>query len=459
MIDLYTTEILSRLQFAFTIGFHILWPTLNIGLGVVLFIWEALWLSSGERHWESLYKFWVKIFALSFGLGVVSGVPLAYQFGTNFGQYSYYAGSVVGPLLGVEVMTAFFLEAVFVGIMLFGWGKVDKKIHFMATIFVIIGTFNSSFWILAANSWMQTPAGVALQGDRLIVESWTEVVFNPSFKWRFIHMITASYLTCNLVIAGTHAYYILMNQRSVAVDKGFTFALTAVAILAPLQIIFGHESGVDVDKNQPIKIAAMEGLWEGEHRAPLLLFAWPDQASESNLFEFGKIPGLSSFVVKGDIDARVQGMKDFPKQHWPWMLPIFISFRIMVGCGMLFLLMGALFVVQKYRQVHLESKPLLYLAVLCTPLGFVATVTGWFVAELGRQPWLVFHLYKTSQGVSQVPPSVVFTSLITFIIVYCSMFAAFLIYTKAFIKKGLHAGKNLEPYLEVVSHTSHLHKD
>ena len=458
-MELFSTEILSRLQFAFTIGFHILWPTLNIGLGIVLLIWEALWLRTNNSLWETLYKFWVKIYALSFGLGVVSGVPLAYQFGTNFGEYSYYAGSVVGPLLGVEVMTAFFLEAVFVGMMLFGWGKVDKKVHFLATLFVVIGTFNSSFWILAANSWMHTPAGVTEVNGQLIVDSWLEVVLNPSFKWRFIHMFMASYITTNLVIAGTHAFYIINDQRSAAIDKGFVFALTAILFLAPLQILIGHESGVDVDHNQPIKIAAMEGLWEGEERAPLLLFALPNQKEQRNDYEFGKIPGLSSIVVKGDINARVQGMKDFPEEYWPWMLPIFLCFRIMVGCGMVFLSLGGLYAFEYYRGRHFDSKPLLYLAVLCTPLGFVATVTGWMVAELGRQPWLVYNMFLTSRGISPIEPSVVLTSLITFIVVYCSMFAAFLIYTKGFIKKGMMAADNKEPYLEVVSHTSHLHKE
>lgn len=458
-MEAMTTEILSRLQFAFTISFHILWPTLNIGLGVVLLVWEGLWLKTNHSHWETLYKFWVKIFALSFGLGVVSGVPLAYQFGTNFGNYSHYAGSVVGPLLGVEVMTAFFLEAVFVGVMLFGWGKVDKKVHFLATLFVVIGTTNSSFWIIAANSWMHTPAGVVQLGDRLIVESWLEVIFNPSFKWRFIHMMTASYITCQLVIAGTHAYFLLNNQRTIAVEKGFQFALCTTLFLAPVQIMFGHSSGKSVDQHQPIKIAAMEGLWEGKEQAPLLLFAWPSQERAENLFEFGKIEGLTSFIVKGDRQARVQGMKDFDRQYWPWVLPIFWCFRIMVGCGVLFLCLGALFGVEYWRGKTFTSKPLLYLALFCTPLGFVATVCGWLVAELGRQPWIVYNLFLTKKAISNIPPQVVMTSLVTFVIVYITMFFAFLIYTKGFIRKGIMGAQGKEPYLEVVSHTSHLHKD
>jgi cytochrome d ubiquinol oxidase subunit I len=453
-----STEILSRLQFAFTIGFHILWPTLNIGLGLVLLAWEALWLKTQQDHWEQLYKFWVKIYALSFGLGVVSGVPLAYQFGTNFGQYSYYAGSVVGPLLGVEVMTAFFLEAVFVGMMLFGWGKVDKKVHFFATLFVVIGTFNSSIWILAANSWMHTPAGVTELEGQLIVTSWLEVIFNPSFKLRFAHMLLASYITCSLVIAGTHAYFRLNGQSSQAINQGLLFSLSCLVFLVPLQIFIGHQSGVNVDKYHPIKIAAMEGLWEGKEEAPLVLFAIPDQKAEKNHLEIA-IPKLSSIIVKGDSQARVQGMKDYPREHWPWVLPIFFCFRIMVGCGFLFLLLSTVFVIQKFRGQYLSSRPFLYFILLSSPLGFIATVTGWMVAELGRQPWLVYKMFLTSQGVSKIEPHLVLTSLLTFIVVYTLLFAAFLYYTKRFVAKGLLSGNKSEPYLKVLTHTAHLHKE
>jgi cytochrome d ubiquinol oxidase subunit I len=449
------TILLSRVQFAFTVGFHILWPTLNIGLGLMLLVWEGLWLKTQDPVYEKLYKYWVKLFALSYGMGIVTGVPLAYQFGTNFANYSAYAGSVIGPLLGVEVMTAFFLEAVFVGMMLFGWGKVTPQLHFLATLFVAIGTFNSSFWILSANSFMHTPQGVSLIDGRLVVESWWAVIFNPSFKWRIIHMLTASYLTASLVVAGVHGWYLLTGGTSSVIKRGYNFALICVTILAPAQILFGHSSGEDVLKHQPVKIAAMEGLWETRDHAPLVLFAIPDQALEKNFYEIA-IPGLSSWILGEDTRAVVQGLKDFKEDGLPPVLPIFFSFRLMVGCGVLFLILAAWYLGAVFFNCLYTQRWLAWFTILCAPLGFVATVAGWMVTELGRQPWIIFKLYKTAQGVSTIEPQFVLTSLVTFITVYLLMFLSFIYYAGSFVRKGFNDLDTHESYLQVISHTAHI---
>ena len=279
------TEILSRFQFAFTIGFHIIWPTINIGLGLFLLIMEIMWLKTNSKIYLSLYKFWVKIFALAFGMGVVTGIPMSFQFGTNFGKFSELAGSVIGPLIGVEVMTAFFLEAAFIGVMIFGWKRFSAKVHLIATILVVLGTHHSAFWILSLNSWMHTPDGISMIDGSIRIHDWLKVIFNPSFPYRLIHMILACYTTASLFLAGTFSYYIVKNKYLEVAKKGFSLALWVLLIIVPLQIFMGDMHGLNTIKHQPLKIAAMEGLWETSKGAPTVLFGIPsEEIREKSIF-------------------------------------------------------------------------------------------------------------------------------------------------------------------------------
>lgn len=456
--------ILSRVQFAFTIGFHIIWPTLTIGLGLFLFILESLWLTKKDPIYKELYQFWVKIFALAFGMGVVTGIPLSYQFGTNFSGLSEIAGAVLGPLLSVEVMTAFFLEAAFIGVMVFGWNRVPPLVHYLATFFVMIGTHNSAFWIIAANSWMQTPQGVELVNGLFSVTSWFDVIFNPSFPYRLSHTLIASYLTASLVVLGISAGYLLKKKQLAFATKGFGIAFLFVAILAPLQIFVGDLHGLEVKEYQPVKVAAMEGLWETTQGAPLLLFAVPDVKEETNHYVL-KVPYLTSFILTHDFKGKVQGLKDWPKGKRPPVTTVFYTFRVMVGLGFFFLLIVALGVVLRLRQKLFETRWFLRLCTLCVPLGFIATICGWIVAEVGRQPFVVYGFLETKDALSPVIPEAVLGSLIGFIVTYTLMFGAFLFYCFHFIKKGPSAlveqAKDVDEteWLHVATHTTHLTQD
>lgn len=454
--------ILSRLQFAFTIGFHIIWPTLTIGLGLFLLILETLHLKTKNHLYKDLYRFWVKFFALAFGIGVVTGIPLAYQFGTNFSQLSEIAGPVIGPLMSVEVMTAFFLEAAFIGVMIFGWKKVPPLIHYLATICVVIGTHNSAFWIIVTNSWMQTPQGVELVNGVFHVTSWHQVIFNPSMLYRLTHMLLASYLTACLVVLGVSAWYLLKQQHLKISKKAFNLALTFTAILIPVQILVGDLSGLLVKEYQPAKLAAMEGLWENTKGAPLVLFAKPNAEKEENEMEVA-IPYLSSLILTHRLDGEVLGLKNFPREERPPVSTVFFSFRIMVGLGFFFLFLAALGIFFKLRK-HFP-RPFLWLCVLATPLGFVATISGWVTAEVGRQPYVVYNFLKTKDALSPVIPQAVLSSLIGFMIVYTILLFAFLFYGHHLIRKGPQVStdefrdEEETEWLHVATHTTHLTQD
>lgn len=429
-------EILGRLQFAFTVSFHILFPTLTIGLAGYLTLLEWRWLRTRDDTFLRLYKFWVKIFALAFGMGVVSGLVLSYQFGTNWSEFSRITGPVLGPLLGFEVLTAFFLEAGFLGIMLFGWDKVGERLHFLATSLVAFGTALSAFWILSANSWMQTPAGASIVDGHFVVDDWLPVIFNPSFVYRFLHMVTASYLTTSLVISGISAFYILRGDTTGTARRAFSIAMWGVLVLAPLQVLLGDQHGLNTLEHQPIKVAAMEGNWNTESNVPLLLFAIPDQDKETNHLEVG-IPSGASLILKHSPDGVVPGLKDVPAADRPPVGIVFWSFRLMVGLGFLFVALGLWGLWARWRGQLYDTRPLKWLAVALTPAGFVATLAGWFVTEVGRQPYTVYGLLRTADSTSpSVAASAIATTLTIFLIVYGGLFGAFLYYLGKLIRQG-----------------------
>lgn len=432
----FDAEILARLQFAFTVSFHILFPTLTIGLAGFLVFFEARYLRSHNEAWLVLYRFWVKIFALTFGMGVVSGLVLSYQFGTNWSEWSRITGPALGPLIGFEVLTAFFLEAGFLGIMLFGWQKVGPRLHFLATCLVAIGTAISAFWILAANSWMQTPAGATLVEGQYVVDDWLAVIFNPSFPWRLLHMTTASYLTTALVVSGISAFYLLKGSNREVARRAFSVGMWGLLVLAPLQIFLGDQHGLNTLEHQPIKIAAMEGNWETRGGVPFHIFAMPDQKEQRNRLEIS-IPYGSSLILRHDPAGIVPGLKDVPVEDQPPVGIVFWSFRIMVGLGFLFLALGIWGGWARWRGTLYEATWLKRLAVLLTPAGFVATLAGWFVTEVGRQPYTVYGVMRTEDSFSPtVTGASIATSLVLFLIVYGGLFGAYLYYLTKLVRRG-----------------------
>ena len=415
--------LLSRIQFGFTIAFHILFPAFTIGLASWLVVLEARWLITKDEIYRNLYRFWVKIFAVSFGLGVVSGVVMSYQFGTNWSVFSDFAGSVIGPVIGYEVLTAFFLEASFLGIMLFGWHKVGDRLHFVATGMVAIGTLISAFWILSANSWMQTPAGFAIVDGRAVPTDWLAIVFNPSFPYRFAHMVTAAYLTTAFAVAGMAAWMLLRNAASRGARLSLSMALWFAVVFAPVQILFGDLHGLNVAEHQPAKLAAMEGHWENRpgEAVPLVVFGWPDEASERNLYAL-EIPHLSSLIITHSWDGQFPALTEFAEEDRPPVAVVFWSFRIMVAIGFLMLGLGLWSLVLRWRRRLAESRIFLYACLAMLPSGFIAVLTGWITAEVGRQPWVVYGLLRTADAVSPVSGGAVAFSLTLFVVVYAIVF-------------------------------------
>ncbi len=426
---------LSRLQFAFTVSFHIIFPTLTIGLAIYLAFLEGMWLKTGRALYKQLCLFWGRIFALSFGMGVVSGIVLSYEFGTNFSRFSEAAGNVLGPLLTYEVMTAFFMEAGFLGVMLFGWNRVGPRLHYFATLMVALGTTVSAFWILSANSWMHTPAGTELRDGVFYVRDWFEVVFNPSFPYRLAHMLLASLITTTFFVAGICAWYVLKAREQEFAGRALKLALLTAALLTPLQVLVGDLHGLNAYEYQPMKVAAMEGRWETMAGAPLLLFALPDQEAEKNRFEIG-IPKGASLILEHDPNGVIKGLKSVPPEDRPPMAPVFFSFRVMVGLGMLMLCLAWLGVWYTWRGSLLTRRWYLRVLLWMAPAGLVATLAGWYVAEIGRQPWLVNGLLRTVDGVSPLAPWQVLTTLLAFVLVYSVLFGAYLYYLLRIIRKG-----------------------
>ncbi len=428
--------LLSRIQFAFTVSFHILFPSFTIGLAAWLVVLEALWLRTGKAIYRETALHWTKIFAVSFGMGVVSGVVLSYEFGTNWSEFSRRGGNVIGPLMSYEVLTAFFLEAGFLGIMLFGWNRVPKWVHFFASCMVALGTVVSAFWILSANSWMQTPAGFRIAEDGVLhVTDWWEVIFNPSFPYRLAHMVAAAYLTTAFIVAGIGAWYIL-RERSVAHGRIMLgMGVSMLVWLAPLQLVIGDLHGLNTLKHQPAKVAAVEAHWETQRGAPLVLFAIPDPEAETNHYEIA-IPDLGSYVLTHEWDGEVQGLKSFPREDRPNPIIPFFAFRIMVGIGLIMIAVGLVGAFLWLRGQLFTSRWFLRVLVWVSPLGFLAVLAGWFVTEVGRQPWTVYGVLRTADSVSPVPGGGVLTSLILFVLVYGIVFGAGLYYIAKLVRRG-----------------------
>ena len=418
--------LLARVQFAANISFHILFPTISIALCWVLLFFRWRWLATDDAAWLDAYRLWTKVFALTFALGVVSGITMSFQFGTNWPGYMEKAGNVAGPLLAFEVLTAFFLEAGFLGIMLFGHGKVSERTHLLATFFVAFGTTLSAFWILALNSWMQTPAGHEFLDGEFHVRSWFDVIFNPSFPYRFTHMLLASALTVAFLMSGISAWQVLRNRANRATPKVLRVGLTLGAVLIPLQIAVGDMHGLNTLRHQPQKIAAIEGVWNTGRGAPLLLFAVPDDRARRNHFEIG-IPKLASLILTHDADGEIRGLNEFRDRHPP-ALPLFFAFRVMVGVGMLMLLTSWL-AWWTYRRAGWQParlpRWLLQGLAAMTFSGWVATLAGWYVTEIGRQPFIVFGLLRTADVASAVPAPMIALTLAMYIAMYLALITAY----------------------------------
>lgn len=438
--------LLARIQFAFTVSFHIVFPAMSIGLASYLAVLEWRWLVTKDNDYHDLYRFWSKIFAVAFGLGVVSGVVMAYQFGTNWSAFSDKVGNVTGPLLGYEVLTAFFVESSFLGIMLFGWGRVSKRMHFAATTIVALGTLLSAFWILAANSFMQTPQGFTVSGDgRLFPADWMQIIFNPSFPYRFIHMVIAAYLTTAFVVGGVGALYLLQRRFVSQAKIMLGMAVLMAAIVAPIQIFVGDIHGLNTREHQPAKIAAIEAVWDTSKDVPLLLFAVPDAETKSNHYAVG-IPHLASLILTHSYDGEVQGLNAFGDDVPP-VSPLFYGFRIMVGLGLLMALIGIVSAVQYFRGKLFTSRWLQYGWLLMMPSGFIALLAGWFVTEIGRQPFVVYGLLRTLETAtpSNSGPMVAW-SLLSFVIIYTFIFGAGSYYILKLISKGVGSSSELDNY-------------
>jgi cytochrome d ubiquinol oxidase subunit I len=414
---------LSRLQFAANISFHILFPSITIALGWFLFYFKLRFNLSGHPVWMRIYRFWVKVFALTFALGVVSGITMSFQFGTNWPGYMETVGNIAGPLLGYEVLTAFFLEATFLGVMLFGMHRVPPWLHTLATLLVAVGTTLSAFWIIALNSWMQTPVGFEMREGVAHAVDWWAIIFNPSFPYRLTHVLIASGLTAAFLISGISAYRIVRGDNKKAPRLALKTAMFVAAILVPLQIFVGDLHGLNTLEHQPQKVAAMEGIWETQKAVPLLLFAVPDEKNRTNHFEIA-IPNVTSIILTHDPQGEVKGLNEFIGEHPP-VAPVFYGFRIMVGVGMLMLLVAWWTCFNLVRNKNL-NKGVLYALIGMTFSGWIATLAGWYVTEIGRQPYLVSGLLKTSQAVTDIAPHNVVFTFALYISVYGLLLVAYL---------------------------------
>jgi cytochrome d ubiquinol oxidase subunit I len=437
---------LARLQFAFTVSFHIIFPAFTIGLASYLAVLEALWLWTKREVYIQVFRFWIKIFAVTFGMGVVSGLVMSYQFGTNWAVFSDKAGPVIGPLMGYEVLSAFFLEAGFLGVMLFGMQRVGRGLHFFATAMVAIGTFISAFWILAVNSWMQTPAGYAIAPNgQFVPEDWWAVIFNPSFPYRLVHMVLAAYLTTAFVVGAVGAWHLLRDKTNAGARVMFSMAMWMAAIVAPIQIFAGDLHGLNTLQHQPAKIAAMEGHYEASIKgAPLYLFGLPDNEAGETKYAIA-IPKLGSLILTHDWEGELKGLKAFAREDWPPTPVVFWSFRIMVGLGMLMALLGLVSLAMRIGGRIYSSGLLHRAALLMGPSGFVAVLAGWVTTEVGRQPYTIYGLLRTADAVSPIGLPGVATSLVAFIVVYFIVFGAGVFYLLRLMGKTPGAVEQPEP--------------
>ena len=419
--------VLARIQFAFTVSFHILFPAFSIGLASYLAVLEGMWLRTKREEYYDLYKFWVKIFAVSFGMGVVSGVVMSYQFGTNWSRFADAVGPVMGPVMSYEVLTAFFLEAGFLGIALFGLKKVGPGLHFFATCMVALGTLTSAFWILSANSWMHTPAGYVIVDGRFEPQDWFKIVFNPSFPYRFVHMVLAAYLTTAFAVGAVGAWHLLCGRRDWATRRMFSMAMWMAALVAPLQIAAGDMHGLNTLEYEPAKIAAMEGSFDRERGAPELLFGIPDMGQAVTRYALG-IPHLGSLILTHSWNGETPGLKSFPRQNWPNATLLFFSFRAMVGLGFLMFGVGLISLFLRWRGTLFERAWFHRVAIATGPAGFIAILCGWVTTEAGRQPWVVHGLMRTADAVSPLAGASVGISLAAFFIAYAIVFATGTVY-------------------------------
>ncbi len=408
--------LLSRIQFAANISFHILFPTISIGLCWILLYFRTRFTLSGNQDWEFAYFFWVKIFALTFALGVVSGITMSFQFGTNWPGFMEKAGNVAGPLLGYEVLTAFFLEASFLGIMLFGKDRVSNRVHLISSILVAVGTTFSAFWILSLNSWMQTPDGYSIENGVVMVEDWWDIIFNPSFPYRLTHMLIASLLTSAFFIAGVSAWRARQNVDGPATWKVIKTGVFMAAVLSPIQIFVGDLHGLNTLEYQPAKIAAIEGIWETERGAELTLFGFPDEKSGKTHFKIA-IPKAASFILTHDWDGEIKGLNEFEGEHPPVAI-VFWAFRVMVGIGFLMLIVSWWSVFSVSKKSKKDNQLMLRILSIMTFSGWVAVLAGWYVTEIGRQPWIVSGIFLTEDVVADHPAGMVLSTLIAYLAVY-----------------------------------------
>jgi cytochrome bd ubiquinol oxidase subunit I len=414
--------LLARIQFAANISFHILFPTITIALGWVLLFFKLRFAATGDEAWMEAYRLYVKVFALTFALGVVSGITMSFQFGTNWPGFMERVGNIAGPLLAYEILTAFFLEAAFLGIMLFGIRRVPSWVHTLATTLVAVGTTLSGFWILVLSSWMHTPAGFEMRAGVAHATDWWAIIFNPSMPYRVAHMFIASGLTCAFLIAGLSAYQWLRGDERGGVRVALRTGIVMAALLIPVQILVGDLHGLNTLKHQPAKVAAMEGNWETRGHVPLILFAWPNEEERRNEFEIS-IPSGASLILKHDPAGIVPGLNDFKGAHPP-VAPVFFSFRVMVGIGVLMLLVSWVAAWQMWRRGRLGVWPLRALVAM-TFSGWVATLAGWYVTEIGRQPWLVTGVLRTAEAASPIPAAMLASTLALYLVVYVVLLGAY----------------------------------
>jgi cytochrome bd ubiquinol oxidase subunit I len=428
--------LLSRAQFAFTIGFHILWPAYSIGISGFIVIVNLLWLRTGKPVYRDLLRFWIHLFALGFAMGVVTGIVLSYEIGTNWSVFADKTANVIGPFFTYEVLMAFFLEAGFIGVMLFGMNRVGPRLHFAACCAVAFGAVISAFWILAANSWMQTPAGFAVGGDgKFQVVSWRDAIFTPSFPYRFLHMVTAAYIAGAFVVIGVCGFYLWQRRHLDFARAGLSIAMWIALVLVPLQGVIGDFHGRNTLEYQPVKVAAMEGDWQTRRGQPLVLFAWPDVADARNLYELA-VPRLGSLILTHDWNGRVAGLDSVPPPDRPPVPFVFFAFRIMVGIWALMLALALAGAWLRWRGRLYETR---WFAVACafsSPLPFLAVLAGWTVTEVGRQPWVVYGQLRTADAVAPVAPQAVASSLAMFIVVYTILLAAFFFYAARTVLRG-----------------------
>jgi cytochrome d ubiquinol oxidase subunit I len=437
MFNLTALE-LSRIQFGFTVSFHIIFPAITIGLASYLAVLEGLWLWKRDDVYKDLYQFWSKIFAVNFAMGVVSGLVMAYEFGTNWSHFSEFAGSITGPLLTYEVLTAFFLEAGFLGVMLFGWNKVGRGLHFFATVMVAVGTLISATWILASNSWMQTPQGYEIVNGVVVPVDWVAVIFNPSFPYRLAHMVMAAMLATALFVGASGAWHLLKGDRRPTVKKMFSMAMWMLLVAAPLQVVIGDAHGLNTLKHQPAKIAAVEGHWENEPGAdglPLILFGFPDMGEERTRYAV-EVPRLGSLILTHEWNGTIPGLKEFPREDRPNAAILFWTFRVMAGLGALMVLLGLWGAWSRWRDRIYESRALARFALVMGPAGLVAILAGWYTNEIGRQPWVVYGVMRTKDAVSNHSTLTLSVTLVVLMVMYASVFGTGIAYMLKLVNRG-----------------------